>query len=558
MTKIYFSICLSILLITGVHAQQTFKIKNSIKTDHHKGSNTRHSGASGSPMQIAGSIVCNNGYVAGTTMNLYFTIATTNADQEYIDSLAIIFPAGFTILATSANPSFPSADTVTAGAAEHFNDISAGGDTITWGSHVNDIDSTGGIWANPPQMFSIKVAISSTVSGNQTATFFAHGDGYPATLGDTTSGNLSGTIIISPPAAKDLGAISATVTNGCAATNTTSVSFKFWNVGTSAQSNFHLGYIVNGGAVITETYTLVINPNDTAVYNFTAPIAMVADTIYNIKVFTALSTDVVLNNDTTSAVSYTSHNAPYSSGFEGTQHDTLGWSTQHINGTGGSWVNSILNPHAGDYSETLFSEATGISDDWLFSPCINLTAGPLYQIRFYSMRYPDFLYSGQLNVWLGKNASPSGMDTALLIIDTVQVGLSSTSYQLDSVLFKVSTSGSYVIGFEGKNTDSTKQIALLIDDVSVTDYGYMGIKTTIKNNTDIIIYPNPTTGLLNIITSDTKTNVEVYNIMGQKVMSKVLNGGVNTIDISDLNNDVYSLKIMQNNTLTAIKIVKAN
>ncbi len=228
MIKIYFSICLSLVFVCTSFAQQTVKIK---KPTTSKNINARNNGANNNPMQVAGSIVCNSGYVAGTTMNLNFTISTTNTDGEYIDSLAINFPPTFTIISTSANPEFSFGGYCYCRfAAEHLNTPILP-QTISWGSHINDVDSTGGIWANPPQNFSIKVIISSTITTVQTATFFAHGDGYPHTLGDSTSGNLSGTISISPPAPNDLGAVSSIVNNGCAPTNTATVSFKFWNIG---------------------------------------------------------------------------------------------------------------------------------------------------------------------------------------------------------------------------------------------------------------------------------------------------------------------------------------
>ncbi len=556
MIKIYFSICLSILLITGVHAQQTFKIKNPVKTTHHKVVNARPNGGNNSPMQVAGSIICNSGYVAGTTMNLNFTISTTNVDGEYIDSLAITFPAGFTIDTTSAVPEFPSADTT--GGPEHFNGIYNSRQTISWGSNVNNTDSFGGIWANPAQTFSIKVAISPTVTGVQAAAFFAHGDAYPATLGNTTSGNLSGTITISPPAPNDLGAVSVNVANGCTLTTTATVSFKFWNVGTSAQSNFNLGYIINGGTIVTETYTPIINSNDTAVYTFTTPIAMVADSIYNIKVFTALSGDANSNNDTISTVSYTSHNAPYSTGFETSESDLVGWSSQHISGNGNTWTVNSDYPHAGDYSAYLFSGVNGTSDDWLFSPCVNFMQGPLYKVKFYTLKYGDSTLSGKLNVWLGTGASITDTANLLLAVDTIKTGTSSSQYQVDSVLFAVPATGTYIIGFEGKNINAFKQVALLLDDVNITYYGYAGIKVLANPTSDIIIYPNPTSGLLNITTTATSATIEVYNIMGQNVLNNKLTNGANTIDIGKLSNGVYSIQIIQNNTLTFGKIVKTN
>ena len=46
--------------------------------------------------------------------------------------------------------------------------------------------------------------------------------------------------------------------------------------------------------------------------------------------------------------------------------------------------------------------------------------------------------------------------------------------------------------------------------------------------------------------------------MGQNIMSKTLVNGLNTIDIGNLSNGVYSIQIMQNNTLTVGKIIKTN
>ncbi len=327
---------------------------------------------------------------------------------------------------------------------------------------------------------------------------------------------------------------------------------------TSAQSNFNLGYILNGGIPIIETYTGTINANDTAIYDFITPVTMVADTIYNIKVFTALSADANSNNDTTSTVSYTSHNVPYSSGFEADQRDLLGWSSQHVSGGGSTWTVNSDYPHAGDYSAYLFSGVNGTSDDWLFSPCVNLMAGPLYQVKFYTLKYGDSTLSGKLNVWLGNGASHINMDTMLLAIDTIKAGTSSSQYQVDSALFTVPATGTYILGFEGKNVNAATQVALLLDDVSITYYGYAGIKTIVNSTTDIQIYPNPTTGIINITTTASAATIEVYNVMGQNILNKVLTNGTNTFDISSLSNGVYSIQIMQNNTLSIGKIVKTN
>src|ERR1700757_5175701 len=101
MKKIYLTLGLGMLL-AGANAQQTIKVKNQFAKGNH-GRNTVARNGNNSAQTVTGSIVCNNGYVAGTTMNLNLTISTTNTDGEYIDSLAITFPAGFTINTSTVN-----------------------------------------------------------------------------------------------------------------------------------------------------------------------------------------------------------------------------------------------------------------------------------------------------------------------------------------------------------------------------------------------------------------------------------------------------------------------
>ena len=69
------------------------------------------------------------------------------------------------------------------------------------------------------------------------------------------------------------------------------------------------------------------------------------------------------------------------------------------------------------------------------------------------------------------------------------------------------------------------------------------------------LYPNPTnTGFVNITTtSSEKVNVNVFDILGKKVISQTLNN--NTLNVSDLNSGVYIVKLTQNGASTTKKLV---
>ena len=82
---------------------------------------------------------------------------------------------------------------------------------------------------------------------------------------------------------------------------------------------------------------------------------------------------------------------------------------------------------------------------------------------------------------------------------------------------------------------------------------YYGAETTFQTWTEGVaeleqslkIYPNPTTGVLNV-QGDGMTSVEVYNTVGQRVMTQVVNGNGIQLNTESLNNGIYFLRIHAN------------
>jgi hypothetical protein len=84
-----------------------------------------------------------------------------------------------------------------------------------------------------------------------------------------------------------------------------------------------------------------------------------------------------------------------------------------------------------------------------------------------------------------------------------------------------------------------------------------GINAVSANN--IGIYPNPTSNDLFIQTNTTFDNatIEVYDMIGQKVMVEKLQNNVTRVSLSNLNNAVYQIRVINNNALIyQSKIVK--
>lgn len=71
---------------------------------------------------------------------------------------------------------------------------------------------------------------------------------------------------------------------------------------------------------------------------------------------------------------------------------------------------------------------------------------------------------------------------------------------------------------------------------------------------DLNVYPNPATEVINISTSDEVQRVEIFNMQGQLV--KVETGDVNTVSVKELANGVYTIKLTTSNGTSMHKIVK--
>jgi alpha-tubulin suppressor-like RCC1 family protein len=84
--------------------------------------------------------------------------------------------------------------------------------------------------------------------------------------------------------------------------------------------------------------------------------------------------------------------------------------------------------------------------------------------------------------------------------------------------------------------------ALAIDDFEVAN--------TMK------VYPNPVKDVLNISFDTEITLVSIYNILGQEMMSKIINAKEGTIDVSNLRSGTYFVKVSVGNLIKTLKVIK--
>ena len=107
------------------------------------------------------------------------------------------------------------------------------------------------------------------------------------------------------------------------------------------------------------------------------------------------------------------------------------------------------------------------------------------------------------------------------------------------------------IVIDGNSVTSNR---VVFDDLSWTCYTDLNVNDYHLSN--ITIYPNPVSNILNIQFNDSKeTQVEIYNILGKRVFTKTIQQS-QSIQLDNLNSGVYILKLTQDNSTISKKLIK--
>jgi hypothetical protein len=558
MKKIYL-LGLTAMFAFTANAQDAIRIKKASSTSR-TFPTTNANAKGGSPIsvqQVNGNLICNTIYTASSTMNLVFKFTQTGNTSEWIDMFSLTFPTGITPN-SSPNATFPTSNA--AGGAEPLNAPS--GQTISWGTDVDD--GYGGIVTTAAGVtFTVNVTIAPGVTGTQMATFLASGDTY-TTAGNPTPGDLTGSVsIYDAPFSNMFTKLVQPSGGGFAALNncgmtTSTVIARYINQGTATESNISLNYSVNGVAGTAGVYPGPLVPGDSitiglGTYNFSA------NDGYDLKAWSEVVGDIDLNNDT-AFLSFSNSNsvpltsATYSNGCE-TYYEYASvnklWS-----GTGLSFDATNADMHSGALAYSMEIPA-GLASATYTSinvfPCVDVVNGETYRISFWKKATSGT--TPQTAITTGTAQTTAGTATIIKTYTASPIVVGA-AWAKDSVDYTATVSGTRYFSIRAKGgANTTTALTIFMDDIMIEKVALpVGIKT-ISANDAISIFPNPTSGILNLNAVDANSSLEVINIIGEKVYSNTLVKGNNTVDLSGLANGAYFVKLNSNNTITTKKVV---
>lgn len=306
-------------------------------------------------------------------------------------------------------------------------------------------------------------------------------------------------------------------------------------------SSFQVGYTLS---TVTDptAITNIVNAAD----GFASLSELTAGTSYNVwvrSVCTAGNGDwigPVLFNTLCEAV-----NVPYVEDFETALAPELPGCTKVSNeGQGNAWQITEF-PGYGFESKALdyIVNFDNAADTWFYTRGINLTANTTYNISY---RYGTSGFSENLKVMYG--ASPEVNSMTDLIGD---YNTNTTNPVTESYDFTPSTTGVYYFGFNAYSNAGEDN--LFVDDIKIS----LALGVDNHDLNQFKFYPNPVKNQLNVSYSGAIiTNIAVYNLLGQQVLTKSINADNAIVDVSTLTQGTYMVKVNAGNQVKVVKMIK--
>jgi uncharacterized repeat protein (TIGR03803 family) len=83
----------------------------------------------------------------------------------------------------------------------------------------------------------------------------------------------------------------------------------------------------------------------------------------------------------------------------------------------------------------------------------------------------------------------------------------------------------------------------------------VGINRYLKNNSGILVYPNPNSGYF-VIETSVPTEIKIMNALGELLINQQINEGKNNIDLNDQAKGIYFIQVKEGSHVRTIKMVK--
>jgi hypothetical protein len=249
----------------------------------------------------------------------------------------------------------------------------------------------------------------------------------------------------------------------------------------------------------------------------------------------------------------------YNTGFEQEDFPYIGWLANPDN-TANSWFINFGGTGSplvqeGIASAIAITPTAAAASESLYSRGVNLTEGSSVTITYYDRNYvnttaPVSTNTASYLLTVGTTQEATSQTTVL----NSTTGLSTSTFTLRTVNYTTPSTGTYYFRFQNTSpANATGTHALIIDNFTVTET--LGVNEFL--NSKFALYPNPTTGIVNLSnTIDATINsVEILDLNGRLINNVKVNSD-NQVNISELSKGIYMMKIISDEGTAIKKVIK--
>ncbi|NMH28883.1 T9SS type A sorting domain-containing protein [Flavobacterium silvaticum] len=264
----------------------------------------------------------------------------------------------------------------------------------------------------------------------------------------------------------------------------------------------------------------------------------------------------VLNPDCSTAL-------PFTEDFEAPEDFYGCYQTYDLDGNGAAMIQQNLDLDGDGEDETFLTAGVATTDDandWTFSPAIAMVANGTYNVSI-AYNGADSDAVGDANeafelVWADAPSPDAPNQTVVgTYTDIIQNGLFEelqfNATVSDSTPFTPPAAGNYYLGIHVNSIVGGG--FLLIFNYTVTET--LGTQDVTRNV--FSTYPNPAKSMLTLVQNETINSYEVFDMLGNKVMSEKVNASSVNVNVTSLATGTYVVKAQSASGTQVSKFVKS-